>query len=253
MPFALILAAVAVLVLVASELFFVKDVFNSRLNTVFKGWYIAWLLLGLTTVLFAYELLREWRPRGGWGKGALGLTAGVLVLAGLVYPLTATLNRTNGFDRPTTLDGLAFLRGDRRGEYDAIRWLNENVEGRPVVMETIGGSFTDFGRVSAYTGLPTVLGWTGHEQQWRGSYVPQGTRFDDVDSAYSTTDEQAAQAVLDRYGVELVYVGPLEKQKYAPAALEKFRRFMDVAYENDQVTIYQRRGSAVVVVGTTGR
>ena len=248
MPFALILAAVAVLVLVASELFFVKDVFNSRLNTVFKGWYIAWLLLGLATVLFACVLLREWRPRRGWAKGALGLTAGVLVLAGLVYPLTATLNRTNGFDRPTTLDGLAFLKGDRRGEYDAIRWLSENVEGRPVVMETIGGSFTDFGRVSAYTGLPTVLGWTGHEQQWRGSYAPQGTRFDDVEVAYNTTDEQAAQAVLDRYGVELVYVGPLEKQKYAPAALEKFRQFMDVAYENEQVTVYQRRGGTDVFV-----
>jgi YYY domain-containing protein len=248
MPFALILAAVAVLVLVASELFYVKDVFDSRLNTVFKGWYIAWMLLGLATVLFAYVLLREWRPRAAWTKGALGVTAGVLVLAGLVYPLTATLNRTNGFDNPTTLDGLAFLTGNRRGEYNAIRWLNENVEGRPVVMEAIGGSFTDFGRVSAYTGLPTVLGWTGHEQQWRGSYVPQGTRFDDVETAYNTENAQVAQAVLDRYGVEFVYVGPVERQKYQPAALDKFRQFMDVAYENEQVTVYQRRGGTDVLV-----
>jgi uncharacterized membrane protein len=229
-------------------LFFVKDVFNSRLNTVFKGWYIAWLLLGLATVLFAYVLLRDWRPRADWVKGALGVTAGVLILAGLVYPVTATLNRTNRFDNPTTLDGLAFLKGNRRGEYDAIRWLNENVQGRPVVMEAIGGSFTDFGRVSAYTGLPTVLGWTGHEQQWRGSYVPQGTRFDDVEKAYNTEDVQSAQAVLDRYGVEFVYVGPAERQKYQPAALEKFRQFMDVAYENEQVAIYQRRGTTDVFV-----
>jgi hypothetical protein len=43
-------------------------------------------------------------------------------------------------------------------------------------------------------------------------------------------------------------VGPVERQKYQPAALDKFRQFMDVAYENEQVTVYQRRGGTDVLV-----
>jgi len=136
------------------------------------------------------------------------------------------------------------MRNSRPGEYDAIQWLTKNVTGRPVIMEAIGDSFSEFGRVSAYTGLPTVLGWKGHEWQWRGSFAPQGSRAADVDAAYSTTDVQAARTVLDKYQVELVYVGPLERQTYEAPALDKFRQFMDVAYENAEVTVYQRRGGA---------
>jgi len=249
--FALTIAALAVLVMLGSELFFIKDVFNSRLNTVFKGWYVAWLLLGLAAVFSAYVLLREWRPQQLLGRGLYGITAAavaLLLLAGLVYPVTATLNRTNGLDNRTTLDGFAFLKNSRPGEYEAIQWLTTNVAGRPVIMEAIGGSFSEFGRVSAYTGLPTVLGWPGHENQWRGSFKPQGTREEDVDMAYSTTDVQAALAVLEKYQVEFVYVGPLERQKYDAPALEKFRQFMGVAFESGDVTIYQRGGGAASLV-----
>ena len=129
-----------------------------------------------------------------------------------------------------------------------VQWLTTNVAGRPVIMEAVGeGSFNDFGRISAYTGLPTILGWPGHEEQWRGSREPLGTRPEDVDLAYSTTDVQAALAVLERYQVEFVYVGPLERQRYEAAALEKFGQFMDVAFESEDVTIYQRSGEPVLV------
>ena len=247
--YALTLAAVAVLVLLASELFFINDVFDSRLNTVFKNWYVAWLLLGLAAVFFAYVLLTEWRPRLPLGRGLYGVTAAgvaLLLVAGLVYPVMATMNRTNALDNPTSLDGFAFLKG-RPGEYEAIQWLTREVTGRPVIMEAIGDSFSEFGRVSAYTGLPTVLGWKGHEWQWRGSFGPQGTRFEDVNTAYSTTDVQAARTVLDKYQVEFVYVGPLERKKYGPSALEKFGQFMDVAFQSGEVTIYQRRGGTAAL------
>ena len=247
MLFALTAAALAVLVILGSELFFVKDVFNSRLNTVFKGWYAAWLLLAPAAAFSAYVLLREWRPRLAQARWLYGLTAAavaVLLIAGLVYPVTATMNRTGGLENRTTLDGLAFLNVSRPGERDAIRWLDENVSGRPVIMEAIGDSFTEFGRVSAYTGLPAILGWPGHENQWRGSFEPQGTRVADVETAYTTMDAAAARAVLAKYGVEFVYVGPLERGKYEAASLDKFGQFMDVAYKNDEVTIYQRRAGA---------
>lgn len=87
--YALTLAALAVLVLLVSELFFIDDVFDSRLNTVFKNWYVAWLLLGLAAVLSGYTLLRDWRPRLVLGRALYGVTAaavGLLLVAGLIYP-----------------------------------------------------------------------------------------------------------------------------------------------------------------------
>ncbi len=77
---------------------------------------------------------------------------------------------------------------------------------------------------------------------------PQGRREEDVDMAHSTTDVQAALAVLEKYQVEFVYVGPLERQSYESPGLEKFRQFRDVAYENADVTIYRRKGSAAPLV-----
>lgn len=244
----LAVAAVSVAVIMGAELFFIKDVFEQnegRLNTVFKGWYLAWLWLGLAAAFSAYVLAREWRPRLALAKALRPLllsALALLFLAGLVYPLTATMNRTNAFGNARTLDGYAFLKGNRPGEYQAIQWLTENVEGRPVIMEAFGDSFTEFARVSAYTGLPTVLGWAGHENQWRGSYAPQGTRREDVETAYNTTNMEQALAILDKYDVKLVYIGPLERGHYSQEGLEKFEQFMDVAFENGEITIYQRKG-----------
>ncbi|MDO8615325.1 MAG: DUF2298 domain-containing protein [Dehalococcoidia bacterium] len=251
--FGLAIAALALLVLVGSELFFIKDVFVGnlpRLNTVFKGWYVAWLLLALGSAFAGYSLLRDWRPRGPLSRIPYGVFVGsavLLLLGGLVYPVTGTLARTEGLSTPSTLDGLAFLKSFRPGEYEAIQWLRGNIEGTPVLMEAPGDSFTEFSRRSAYTGLPTVLGWAGHENQWRGSFAPQGTRREDIDTAYNTTDIQEAIAILDKYDVEIVYVGYLEREKYDPAGLEKFRRFMRVAFENDEATIYERHAAQSLV------
>ena len=45
-------------------------------------------------------------------------------------------------------------------------------------------SYTEYARISTYSGLPTVLGWPMHEAQWRGTYDPQGTRQDDIRRLY---------------------------------------------------------------------
>ena len=251
--FALAISALAVLVLIGAELFFIKDVFLGslpRFNTVFKGWYVTWLLLGLGSAFAGYSLLHDWRPQHVLSRVPYAVFAGVsvvLLLGGLVYPVIAAAARSEGFSTTATLDGLAFLKTSRPSEYEAIQWLRDNVEGTPVILEAPGDSFTQLSRRSAYTGLPTVLGWQGHEWQWRGSFAPQGTRREDVEIAYNTADVQVAAAILDKYNVELVYVGYLERERYNAPGLEKFRQFLSVAYENDEVTIYRRGGEPTFV------
>lgn len=110
----------------------------------------------------------------------------------------------------------------------------------PVVLEAVGGQYSSFGRVSANTGLPTVLGWPGHEWQWRGGDHPEpGRREPLVRQIYSTPDLELVAFMLDELDVAYIYVGDLETRTYEAAGLAKFRDRLEIAFANDGVTIYR--------------
>ena len=111
-----------------------------------------------------------------------------------------------------------------------------------VLAEAVGGSYTYYARVSTHTGLPTVLGWPGHEGQWRGGYLEQGSRQEDLRQLYQSPDWSTTLSVLDRYAIDYVYLGELERQTYPPIFEAKFEAFMELIYANDSVHIYGRSG-----------
>ncbi len=246
--FALALAAVAVLLLAVCEVLFVRDSFGSRMNTVFKLYYQAWLLLAVASAYTIYYLdLR--RRVGRWRWPALAGyhlwrgAATALLVCGFAYTALAPLSKTGFFAGPPSLDGLAWLRQANPQQWGAIAWLASQ-EGTPVILEASGPEYSQFNLVSAFSGLPSVLGWAGHEYQWRGNTPEPARRKADVDSIYQTADAKAAEQLLRRYGVTFVVVGDAERQAYAGApagALTKFARFMDVVYQNERVAIYRLR------------
>ena len=180
-------------------------------------------------------------------SSALGFRSafGLLVLAGLLYPLGASLSRTGGFAGPATLDGVAFVARERPEEHAAVRWLNEHVVGsaaqNAVIVEAVRGSFAyQYARISSRTGLPAVMGWTGHEGQWRGLYDEIGQRERDVNLLYAGS-AQDARRILLKYDVTYVVVGYLERAEF-PNAAAKFERFMDVAFRQGDTVIFRHRG-----------
>jgi len=92
------------------------------------------------------------------------------------------------------------------------------------------------------TGLPAILGWRGHEDQWHGAryFTELAARERYVCGLYRLGDWRSVQAILDTYNVEYVYVSSLEKDRYRPVNLVKFDQNMRVAYKGGDVTIYQR-------------
>jgi uncharacterized membrane protein len=134
-----------------------------------------------------------------------------------------------------TLDYFDYLQRQNSDEAAAIRWLESAPEG--VLAEAIGGSYSGFGRVSVYTGIPTVLGWPFHEYQWRGSFTPQGTRENDIQTLYATPDWQLASEILSRYNIRYVYVGSLERNE--PLQEEKFKLHLRLAFKQGEVMIYE--------------
>jgi uncharacterized membrane protein len=135
------------------------------------------------------------------------------------------------------LDGTAHLARFRGADYKAIQWIRENLE-KGVIAEAVGGSYTDYARISAHTGFPTPLGWEFHEVQWRGSAELQGSRGADMRQLYMTPDWAAAEEIIDRYQIAYVYVGPLEESTYDPIELAKFDGRLDILYETEDVKIY---------------
>jgi uncharacterized membrane protein len=247
--FALVLVATGLLLILGCELVYINDLFHNRMNTVFKLYYQAWICLALAGSYALPYLFGRMRGKVA-GLALLGALAVVLVVA--VIPAAGmALGKTRGFAGPPTLDGLAFWN---REDLEGIDWLASNARGTPVVVEASGGSYQQqFGRVSSMTGLPTLLGWPFHEQQWRGTFDAQAGRQADLDAIYgcrrngqkcdpTAPDPKALQALLDKYSVTYVYVGPSEREAYGQLDLGRFNSVMDVAFKNNSVVIYRVRG-----------
>ena len=119
-------------------------------------------------------------------------TAAVVLLAfvGVLYTVMATQGRAQ--DRfsqavPLTLDGQAYIEYaihpengqfiELKPDLGIIRWMNENIEGLPIIMEAISNDGILYkwgGRISINTGLPAVIGWDWHQKQQRGLFNMPG-------------------------------------------------------------------------------
>jgi uncharacterized membrane protein len=229
------------------EFVYLRDNFGMRLNTIFKFYYQAWLMFGVSALFAIGYLWQEWH---GASRVAPLIAAGgysLALLVAMLFPIYAVNSRSIEYRGPVTaetrqqatLDGLAYINHQNADEYEAIMWLRENIEGTPVILEAVGGQYSSYGRISAATGLPTVLGWAGHEYQWRGSTPEPGIREPAVNQIYSQVDLITVAELLNQYNVEHIYVGNLERQSYGAAGMEKFADNLDIAFSNDGVTIYR--------------
>ena len=201
-----------------------------RMNTVFKFYLQVWELFSLAAaaaLAWTYAALPKWDRIWRWGW----LMATVLLLfSAALYPLTASISKVR--DRmtvtaPRTLDGMLYMDYASRFElgeklplgedYQAIRWMQENVEGSPVIVEANTPEYRWGSRYSIYTGLPGVLGWRWHQTQQR--VAAENTEVDErlfkITNFYLTRTIAEANEFLAEYNVKYVVVGGLERAYYA--------------------------------------
>ncbi len=294
--FVLLLGATAFALIAGCEFFFLKDAFAdtvfNRMNTVFKFYFQAWVLLsvacsaGLFLILDSFRSVSKNSPSlfqivvGGMRLCWILILLG-LILASMVYPLTAPYERyasdggtfsptyqgsTNSLgwlgslvnlEHTNSLDGLEYLKNcqpwscpytNSAGDYAAIRWLNAHAQGDPVIVEAMGDDYSFYGRISAFTGLPTLMGWAGHEQQWRLTWLENDAnnaeyqrRAPDIDQIYTSPDAHVVLSLMAHYKAQYLYVGQLEIQKYPTTNLHRYSAFMQIVYQSKGVTIYRIR------------
>ncbi len=233
--FILLLITMGAVLVLAPDFVYLRDQFMTRLNTIFKFYYQAWLLWSLAAAYGVVVLLR--RLRAGWDWAfSVGLAA--LLFCSLAYPVLGVYAKTNNLNPPLgwTLDDFARIQQGNPDEAAAIQWLRNASYG--VVAEAVGGSYSAYARISIYSGLPTVLGWPGHESQWRGGSSEQGSRSADIAQLYTTSSWQNALAIITEYDIRYIYIGDLERSTY-PVQEEKFKQHLTQVFQQGSVTIYE--------------
>ena len=261
---ALLLATVGALVALGSEMVFIRDHLapqtwqngpnnSERMNTVFKFGYQVWVLWALAAALLLPHLLRGLRRTSAVMYGVWLGVLSILVAAALVFPIFGPISRAGTrFERfpiGLTLDGLAWMDTgsynvnngtvELADDHAAIRWINANIRGTPVLLQSEQEFYRAYGiRIAANTGLPTVISALHSSEQRPASLVDERVR--DVQRIYNGSDPAETYWLLNKYNVKYVYVGQIERLR-DPVGVKKFDTMtgLQSVYTGGTVTIYQ--------------
>jgi YYY domain-containing protein len=240
-----------------------------RMNTVFKFYLQVWVLWGTAAALgigAVLPTLTRWLPE--W-RTVYRFSMGLLIFGAVLYPIFATNAKINDrFDRTMGpgLDGAAFMEKaniriavvdggeanfEAKWDADAMRWMQDNIPGSPVIAEMNTAPRTLYGwgnRFAMFTGNPAIIGWDHHQRQQRAAARGDeeiNSRVSIVrEEIYRTPDAELAYETLLKYNAEYVILGPLERA-FAPnedgiAKWDANRgKYWDLVYENPEVKIYR--------------
>ena len=215
--FAVLLGLCAIGLVLIPELVYVRDIYengNARANTMFKLTYQAYIMFGMTMIYAIFRLLVI-------GKNKILKVLAFIGLFFFVWTCGYFGNSVHSWFgevwKPSQYKGLnatAFLETDFPEDVNGIRWLKENISDAPVVLEANGDSYSEYERVSAMTGLPTIMGWYVHEWLWRGNLSDLNAKIEEIQEIYTSTDETRVKELLEEYNVSYIFVGSCERNKY---------------------------------------
>lgn len=216
------------------EFVYLIDQFGWRMNTIFKFYFQAWIVWGLAAAFGSAIILKH--SSRSWKIG-YGFVLPLVFIVGLAYPSFALPATTNSFKPDQwTLDGTGFYSRYEPEEAEAIQWLSKAPYG--YVVEAVGGQYSGYARVSKFSGLPAVLGWPGHESQWRGGYIEMGSRGTDIETLFVSNRWEDALAVIRNYDIRYIYIGSLERSSMKVDE-KKFFANLPVVFQNNAAVIFE--------------
>ncbi|KPU46233.1 hypothetical protein OXPF_01520 [Oxobacter pfennigii] len=224
------------------EIVYVRDIYGveyHRANTMFKLVYQSFIMLGIAGGYIAV------RTHSAVKKKSLKIIYTIILAIVLLLPMQFPYYAVKGYYtsvKPSNykgLYGLDFLRRLHADDYEAVKWLNENVKGQPVILEANGDGYTDYERISMSTGLPTVLGWFGHEWLWRGGPDIPNERSEDISSIYEGDSHSETKKLLQKYQVKYIILGSLERNKFKNIKEDKIMNMGTVAFNSGLTKIIE--------------
>jgi uncharacterized membrane protein len=195
-----------------------------RMNTVFKLYLPAWLLVGTGTICSTGACINrfidsKYTERNKFcTKKSVAVAQGVVLLTILAVicstPLISYKTLGGGNSHRPTLDGYAWMEQNQPNDYAAVLYLRDRAPDS-LLVEAEGGDYQYYGRISSATGIPAILGWPFHESMWRGDNPPgwYGERMRDLHLIYEQPDQ--AVEIMQKYNANLLIVGDSERERYA--------------------------------------
>ena len=240
--FAVLLGLCAIGLVLIPELVYVRDIYengNARANTMFKLTYQAYIMFGMTMIYAIFRLLVI-------GKNKILKVLAFIGLFFFVWTCGYFGNSVHSWFgevwKPSQYKGLnatAFLETDFPEDVNGIRWLKENISDAPVVLEANGDSYSEYERVSAMTGLPTIMGWYVHEWLWRGNLSDLNAKIEEIQEIYTSTDETRVKELLEEYNVSYIFVGSCERNKYgADMNNDLLKSLGEVVFQDSEYPTY---------------
>lgn len=229
--FLLILFSFSLFLTIIPEFFYIKDIYpqHFRANTMFKLGYQAFTMMGIASIVTFY-LLKNIK------KSIIYYLMSIVFIVFLffpsIYPYFSVPSYYGKLDRKVQLDGQVWLKDNNLEDNEIVDYLNKNEKQQPVILEAQGDSYTDYERISAFTGLPTVAGWWVHEWLWRGSSDVVGKRIPEVVSLYESNDIDETKSLISKYQIKYVIISRLERQKYPNLNEEKWLKIGKLIFKS---------------------
>lgn len=233
--FILVLSLCAMGLILIPEIVYVRDIYeegSARANTMFKLTYQGYVMFGIS---MGYILLYLTTVCVKKGLRIWGMLCTILLLSTFGYLGNAVDSWFGQVWKPSEYEGLNatyFLEEDFWEDAGGIRWLKANVTGSPVVLEANGDSYSDYERVSAMTGLPTVMGWYVHEWLWRNDVLDLNEKSHEIETIYTSANTKEVEKLLKKYGISYIFIGKMEREKYDGLQTRLLRSYGEVVYED---------------------
>ena len=224
-----------------------------RMNSVFKFYLQAWILLGISSSYFIYQIIISIPKMNPTFKYIIPVSVIFLLISTSIYPVLGTKDRISdrfNTEVPFTLNGYEYTNGtiylDELGkislasDIEGIKWIRKNISGSPVMLEGITPSHRWGGRISIHTGLPAPIGWKWHQEQQRwGAKDYVNIRRKDVDAIYRYPND--SHDLLNKYQIEYIYIGDLERLYYPASSISIIENGLSgklsKIFESDKVSI----------------
>ena len=239
--YGLVLVLCAMGLIFIPEIVYVRDIYEKtapRANTMFKLTYQAYIMFGMTMVYVIFRQLFVNRKKILKAVGVIGLALLLWTCGYFGKSVDSWFGQVLDPSQYKGLNATAFLETDYAEDVGAIRWLKENIEGSPVVLEANGDSYSEYERVSAMTGLPTVMGWYVHEWLWRNDVADLNAKADEIETIYTSTNAAEVQMLVEKYDISYIFVGSCEREKYADLNNEVLQSLGEIVYQDPDYETY---------------
>jgi len=230
----------ATILVIIPELIYIKDIYiyeHRRANTMFKLVYQAFIMYSLSSGFVLYRLSQMVKSKVFTSIYKIFFI--IVFTIQIIYPYFA-IKSFYGLKNYLGLDGLNYLENIYPDNFAAIKWVNQNIKGQPVMLEAVGDSYTTFNHVSIATGLPTVQGWIVHEWLWRGGYDQPAARQQEVSIVYESSNLDEIRQIIKKYNIKYIFVGAKEYEKYPKIDIKKFEKLGGkIVFQSGKTSIFQ--------------